>query len=465
MVLDKILVVDDEEIGREYLQEMLVGDGYEVVCAGDGKEALRVFRAESPDAVITDFRMPGCDGVELLKRLRAEAPDLPVVIVSAFGEVASAVAAIKEGAEDFLTKPFAPDDVRMVMTRIEQRGRLREENRHLRREARGDIDIDEVYRYSPSLLPLLDRAQRVAPTKATVLIQGETGTGKELLARYVHEKSDRCEQPYVRVNCAALNGALLESEMFGHERGAFTGALNRRIGRFELADGGTMLLDEIGEMPLELQAKLLRVLEEEEFERVGGSRTNRVDIRVIATTNRDLDEAAREGTFRPDLFYRLSTVPLTLTPLRVRKKDISSLVTFFLDKYRAEYGGRLSNISDEVMQILSEYPWPGNIRELRNVVQRLVILDPGEVLEECHVREWLLGSPARNELRRVVGMSLADVEKEVILRTLEETNQNKAEAARILGLTSRTLFNKLRTYRQEEDENASSGHAREETTA
>ena len=351
------------------------------------------------------------------------------------------------------------------MARIEQRGRLREENRHLRREVKGDLDVDDVYRYSPSLAPLLDRARRVAPTKATVLIQGETGTGKELLARYIHEKSDRRDQPYVRVNCAALNGALLESEMFGHERGAFTGALNRRIGRFELADGGTILLDEIGEMPLELQAKLLRVLEEEEFERVGGSRTQRVDIRVLATTNRDLAEAANEGTFRADLFYRLSTVPLTLAPLRSRTKDVGSLVTYFLEKYRAEYGSRLTSVSDEVMQLLTEYPWPGNIRELRNVVQRLVILDPGEVLEGSHVREWLHGSQPSSELRQVVGMTLADVEKDLILRTLEETNNNKTEAARILGLTSRTLFNKLKNYRQEEANGASSSPAREETTA
>lgn len=466
MMLSKILIVDDEEVGRDYLREILTDAGVRTVVARDGVEACRRFDEESPDAVVTDYRMPGCDGVELLRYVKSRRPETPVVLVSAHGEIASAVSAMKEGAEDFLTKPFSPDDVRAALARVEERTRLRAENRHLRDESRGSDDLEAVYRHSPSLTPLLERARRVAKTKATVLIEGETGTGKELLARYVHDKSDRRDAPYVRVNCAALNPSLLESEMFGHERGAFTGAMQRRIGRFELADGGTILLDEIGEMPIELQAKLLRVLEEEEFERVGGSETRAADLRVIATTNRDLASAVEEGTFRSDLYYRLNIVPLTLPALRFRKKDIDPLAHFFLDQYRREHGGRVREVSEEVLELFTAYAWPGNIRELRNVIQRLVILDPAERLEEAHVREWLLGCPAKTDLRHVVGMSLAEVEKEVILRTLDETDQNKTEAAKILGLTARTLFNKLRVYRQDEaSDSATSRSDKEETTA
>ena len=470
MQLDKVLIVDDEAVGLDYLRETLEGDGYRTVTARDGQEALERFRAEDPDAVITDVRMPGLDGHELLRRIKQENPGVPVVLVSAHGEVQSAVAAMRDGAEDFLMKPFTPDDVRSVVARIERNERLREENRHLRQESRaadsgaGGEPLDEVYANSPSLDPMLERARRVAPTKATVLIQGETGTGKELLARYIHEKSDRADGPYVRVNCAALSPSLLESEMFGHERGAFTGAVQKRIGRFELADGGTLLLDEIGEMPLELQAKLLRVLEEEEFERVGGSRTRKVDLRIIATTNRDLAAAADEGEFRSDLFYRLAILPLELPPLRMRRRDVAPLVRYFLAKYGRRGGAEAPSVDAAALRAFEEYAWPGNIRELRNVVQRLVILDTGEGLREQHVHEWLHGGASRNELGRLVGMSLADVEKEVILRTLEETNQNKAEAARILGLTSRTLFNKLRLYREQE-EAAPGGSKKQETTA
>ncbi len=464
MMLDKILIVDDEEVGLAYLKELLEADGYKTVSASDGEQALARFREERPDAVISDLKMPGRDGLSLLGEIRAEDEAVPFILVSAYGEVASAVSAMRQGAEDFLTKPFTPDALRGVIARIEDRLRLREENRHLRSEAGGGEQVDEVYQSSPSLASLLERARRVAATKATVLIQGETGTGKELLARYLHEHGDRSGRPYVRVNCAALSSGLLESEMFGHERGAFTGAIQKRVGRFELADGGTILLDEIGEMDLDLQAKLLRVLEEEEFERVGGSRTMQVDLRVIATTNRDLAVAVQEGDFRSDLFYRLNIVPLVLPPLRLRRKDIPSLVTYFLDRYRKEHGGWIREVTPEAMELFCEYPWPGNIRELRNVIQRLVVLNLGETLEAKHVREWLLGGSNRQEdLRHVVGMSLANIEKEIILRTLEETQQNKTEAAKILGLTPRTLFNKLRQYRQEDGQPAPGSREKEST--
>jgi len=464
MLLDKILVVDDEPVGLQYLRETLAADGLAPLPARDAEEALELLRREAPDAVITDYRLTGRDGLELLREIKREAPGTPVVLVSAHGEVASAVEAMRDGAEDFLTKPFSPDELRAAVARMEETLRLREENHHLRREARGEPELDRTYEASPSLAPLLERARRVAATKATVLIDGETGTGKELLARYIHENSERRDRPYVRVNCAALSPSLLESEMFGHERGAFTGAVQRRMGRFELADGGTLLLDEIGEVPLDLQTKLLRVLEEEEFERVGGSRTRRVDLRVLATTNRDLREAVAEGAFREDLFYRLNIVPLTLPPLRLRRQDIPSLVRHFLARYRSEYRGMVREVSAEAMELFREYAWPGNIRELRNVIQRIAVLTTTEVLEAGPLREWLLGATSRGEdLRRLVGMSLAEVEKEVILRTLEETRQNKTEAARILGLTPRTLFNKLKLYRRE-DESSSTKTKQESAT-
>jgi DNA-binding NtrC family response regulator len=445
-VIERVVVADDDLRSREFFRDCLSMRGIEVFTAADAEEAYRAYRERNPDLVVTDLRMPGGGGLELLRRIRSADVETAVVVVTAYGSVETAVAAVKEGAEDFLLKPLGPEQVEHVLERVAERRRLRAENRLLRAESAPEGN--EIVGRSPAILSLLETARRVARSRATVLVLGESGTGKERFARLLHAESPRREGPFIRVNCAALAESVLESELFGHEKGAFTGAVRKREGRFELADGGTLLLDEIGEMRSSLQAKLLRVLEEREFERVGGTKTLRVDVRVVATTNRDLEHESREGRFREDLFWRLQVVTLRIPPLRERSEDVEPLALHFLERYRRENGSRVGAISPEALDVLRRHAWPGNVRELENTIERAVVLDAEETIRPEH----LVLSPAKEgpaDLAVPVGRTIDDLERALVLRTLEETGYRRRETARILGITPRTLTNKISRYRKE----------------
>ncbi len=446
MRIERVLVVDDESLNRESLQAIVEDLGGEVEVAATGEEAIAALETCEFDLVITDLKMGEVGGLDVVRAARERTTPIPVVIVTAYGTIESAVAAMRLGAEDYLLKPFSVEQIELLLEKIGERQQLRLENAYLREVVSGD-GAEDIVGTSPLLREQVALARRVAQTKATVLILGESGTGKELFARLIHRESERRERPFVRVNCAALSASLLESELFGHEKGAFTGALQRRAGRFELADRGTLLLDEIGELPLELQPKLLRVLEQQEFERVGGTRSLKVDVRVVAATNRDLLQDVQDGLFREDLYYRLNVYPITLPSLRERREDIADLARLFLEQTRREYGGVLTSIAPDAIALLEAYAWPGNVRELDNVMKRVAIRVARPTLTAKDLRGDLpknSGGPVGAEAW--IGHSMAHIEKEVILKTLERTGQNKTEAARILGVTARTLRNKLKVY-------------------
>src|SRR5688572_21117472 len=375
MSIQRILVVDDDNLSRQFLVEATKSLGLAVTSARDGNEGFESARANPPDLVLTDLRMPNADGLQLVPRLRAAVPGLPVVVITAHGTVETAVQAMRQGAADFLMKPCTADTLQLVIRRIERTSKLERENEYLRNEMMGQAST--IIADSAEMAETVRSAKRIAKSKGTVLITGESGTGKERVAQLIHQESTRQSGPFIRVNCAALSETLLESELFGHERGAFTGAHKSREGRFELADGGTLLLDEIGEISPALQSKLLRVLEEEEFERVGGNTTLEVDVRVIATTNRDLAAEVASGRFREDLFYRLHVLPIHIAPLRERTKDILPLTRHFLAHYARSQAQPVPQLSPAAEQRLAQWAWPGNVRELENVVQRAVVLMQG----------------------------------------------------------------------------------------
>jgi two-component system response regulator AtoC len=437
-ISDRILVVDDEPLICDLLYDSLRSKGYTVVTASNGQEALDILQRNIVAGVVTDVKMPKMNGVALLRRIRELFPSIPVVVITAYGTVSGAVEMIKQGATDYIPKPFSVASLHEVIERsiCDSRG--------------GGRLPREIITVDPQMLQILETVDTVANSKASVLIQGESGTGKELIARAIHERSNRRNKPFVAVNCAALPEALLESELFGHEQGSFTGAISRRTGKFELAHRGTLLLDEIVEMATSLQVKLLRVLQEGEIDRIGGDVPIKVDVRIIATTNRNIKEEIEKGRFRDDLFYRLYVVPLTVPPLRDRKGDISVLATHFLDKFSRQTGKRSLSISEEAMEALERYTWPGNVRELENVVERAAMLCRGNVLS---TRDFFPHNPpveSIDALKGFVGMSLHDVEKHLIMSTLEEADDNKTRAAEILGITARTIRNKLQQYKAEE---------------
>lgn len=458
MTIERILVADDDPLGREFLGEALRSMGYDVTSVATAEDAIERIGKDSPDVVLTDYQMGQKTGVDLLKEIKKRAPRTPVAILTAYGTVERAVEAMKEGAEDFLLKPCTPEAIELLMARIDRGRRMLQENAYLRAEL-GSKD-ERIVCESTAMKKTVEDAMKAARTKSTVLILGESGVGKERVAHLVHAESPRKDKPFVRVNCAALAETVLESELFGHERGAFTGAVGKREGRFELADGGTLLLDEIGELPLRLQPKLLRVLEEQEFERVGGTRTLRVDVRVIATTNRDLAQEVKEGKFREDLYYRLNVLPIRVPALRERPMDLEPLATNFLARYAAENHSEVKNLSPEALTVLQDHTWPGNVRELENLIQRIVVRDSHETItaEDVMVDIGLMNnnhvaagplSASQNDGPEtdMAGRRLADIEREAIERTLEMTHNNKTAAARILGVTARTLSNKLKAYR------------------
>jgi DNA-binding NtrC family response regulator len=435
----RVLLADDESLGREFVQEALERLGYDVHSFADGRTATEALETVRPDLVFSDIRMPGGDGLELLRRSRKLLPRTPVVLLTAFGTVETAVQALRDGAADFLLKPFRLEDLERIVSRLDPPPVFDSVAQGRRGMVGGDVRLVE----------LLEIGRRAAESKATVLVQGESGTGKELVARSIHGTGPRAAFPLVRINCAALAPSLLESELFGHEKGAFTGAVQRRKGRFELAHGGTLLLDEIGELPLELQAKLLRVLEEEEFERVGGSETLAVDVHVIGVTNRELRLEVEEKRFREDLFYRLNVVPLVVPPLRDRAGDIPSLVEHFVAMYWRG-SAPAPSIPQRSLDLLHGHHWPGNVRELENLVRRVLVLDREGAFDPELVRELLSCSEeAEAGGQEDGGRTLREMERRAILAALEETGFNRTRAAKILGLSPRTLFNKIRTYERE----------------
>ncbi len=461
MSIQSIMIVDDDKLSREFLIEAVTQLGYKAIEAKSGAEALDKARQSTPDLMITDLRMPGMDGIELVRSMRSQHPDLPAVLVTAQGTLESAVQALRSGAADFLLKPCTPDAIEVVIERIDRTTRLVRENQYLRSEFVGE-GAPSIIGDSPLMAETLRNAARIARSKGTVLITGESGTGKEKIAQYIHQNSPRANGPFIRVNCAALSEQLLESELFGHERGAFTGAHKTREGRFELADGGTLLLDEIGEISPALQAKLLRVLEEEEFERVGGTATLKVDVRVIATTNRDLHVEVKAGRFREDLYYRLHVLPIQLRPLRERVEDIQPLALHFAQHYAKNAGLEMPTFTQTAMECLQAWHWPGNVRELENVIQRAVVMlrhsnidladlsfGPAAVGEESQTGTVPTSSsmPTENLGPALANRTIEEIERVAILATLSSTRGNKTEAARRLGVTARTLSNKMKLWR------------------
>jgi two-component system response regulator HydG len=445
----KILVVDDEESHRIMLRAVLKDEGYEVVEAADGSEAVRAVEQEPFDLVLLDVRMKTMDGIEALNEIRKISPLIPVLIMTAYASVKTAVEALKAGAFDYLTKPLEIEELKILIEKALELYHLREENLTLKERLGDRFDFSKIIGKSRKMRELFDTLSLVAPTDATILILGESGTGKELVANAIHHNSLRKNQPFIKISCAALPETLLESELFGHERGAFTGAIARREGRFQLAHRGTIFLDEVGEMSPTTQMKLLRVLQEKEFEPLGSVQTLKVDVRVIAATNKDLDQEVKKGRFREDLFYRLNVIPIHLPPLRERKEDIPDLANHFLSQYREKNKKEIKEFSPKALDLLIRYEWPGNIRELENCIERAVIVARGELIAPVDLPPSIQNLPAGkgdSEILFPAGISLQEAEKVLILKTLEDAGGNRSRAAEILGINRRTLQMKLKEY-------------------
>lgn len=448
MSKSRILVVDDEALMREYVEEALLRAGYQVDSAGSGREAVAALQSNGYDVVITDLKMAPMDGIEVLRNVRVLSEHTRCIVMTAYGTIETAVAALKEGADDYILKPFAPDELELAVQRALDREKLALENSYLRSEINQPYDFGSMVGESAAMRNVYEQVKKVAGSRATVLIRGESGTGKELVARAIHYSGSRRERPFIKVNCAALSAGLLESELFGHEKGSFTGAHDRKIGRFELADTGTLLLDEVSEIGPELQPKLLRALQEREFERVGGTQPIQVDTRIISTSNRALEQAVEEGKFREDLFFRLNVIAIHLPPLRDRREDIPALMDFFLKRYVQENGRNMTGFSDDAREMFVEYDWPGNVRELQNAVERAVVLSSGPVLQAEDFALGIRRAPSSNGngVAVPIGTTVAEMERKLILSTLDYYGQNRTHAAKVLDISVRTLRNKLKEY-------------------
>ena len=454
--MDTILVVDDETNYLTVMEALLGEEGYEVLTAPGGHDALKLTGSSDVDLVLTDMKMPKMNGIELLGELKRLYPDLPVIMMTAYGTVEKAVEAMKTGAFDYILKPFKNEELLVTIARALEYHHLIQQNRMLLQDLDKKYGAPNIVGESQPMREILALVKRVATSRATVLISGESGTGKELVARAIHQQSPRAGKTFVSVNCAALTETLLESELFGHERGAFTHAVSMRKGRFELADGGTLFLDEVAEMSPALQVKLLRVLQEMEFERVGGNKTIKVDVRVVAATNRELKEEVEDGRFREDLYYRLNVVHLHIPPLRERQEDIPPLATHFLKKYAQENARGEVHLSPESMKLLLQYSWPGNVRELENVMERAVILCIQNLITASDLPGELAGEPrgesSRLNIDRFIPLqtplpeALEQIEEQMIRRALEQSGQVQVRAAEILGITKSLLQYKLKKY-------------------
>jgi len=448
-----LLVADDDPGLRESLERTLTREGFRVVVASDGRAALERLQAGGIDLVLTDLKMPGLSGIELLTAVKAISPDVDVILLTAFGTIEEAVKAIKDGAYDFLTKPVQRAQLTRVIRSALERRELIQQNRALQQRLEALLGQGAIVGASPAFRRMMTLIERVADSSATVLIQGESGTGKEGAARLIHQRSGRGARPFVAVNCAALPETLLESELFGYEKGAFTGAAGRKEGRFELADGGTLFLDEVADLSLVTQPKILRVLQEGEFERVGGTRTLRVDVRIVAATNQDLAQMVREKRFREDLYYRLKVITINVPPLRERREDVRLLAEHFLRIYAAKNNRRLEGFTDEALRRLEGYSWPGNVRELENVVERGVVLAREARIDVTDLPEEIAGAtPLPEGVMSVrIGTPLAEVEKRLLEATLRATKGNKTLTARLLGIDVRTVARKLERWDEDED--------------
>jgi DNA-binding NtrC family response regulator len=444
----RILVVDDEVNARTALAELLRDEGYDVETAADAFKALGKYESFSPHVVVTDLKMPGMDGIELVKKIRASEDAAAVVVMTAFGAVSSAVEAMRAGAAEYLTKPLNFDELLVVLDKVFEQQELRRETRQLRQRVRDRVAPGNIVGASPPMQRVFEIVDQVAPSKATVLITGESGTGKELVANALHQRSTRASGPFVKLHCAALAESLLESELFGHEKGSFTGAMNRKDGRFQIADGGTLFLDEIGEISPAIQVKLLRFLQEHEFERVGGNQTIRVDVRVIAATNRDLADLVAKGKFREDLYYRLNVVALEMPPLRDRRTDIPGLAKFFLDRYAKENAKPIEGLMPDALERLASYDWPGNVRELENAIERAVVLCNTANIEVRHLPPSVQPRMTPAGMPAIPGSTMADIERYAILETLKSTGGSTSRAAEILGISVRTIQYRLHQYNE-----------------
>jgi DNA-binding NtrC family response regulator len=446
-----ILVIDDEASQRIILTGYLKQKGYNVLEASSGLKGIEEANKNIVDIVLTDYKMPDKNGLEVLQEMKKSNPETSVVIITAFGTIEDAVKAMKEGAYDYLTKPIILDELDLLIKRIIERQQLVSENKFLKEQLSDKYKLSSIISVSKKMGEVFSIASRVADSKATVLISGESGTGKELLSKAIHFASPRKDKPFVAVNCAALNENLLESELFGHERGAFTGADKQRIGRFETADGGTLFLDEIGDLPQSTQVKLLRVLQEQKFERVGSSKTISVDVRVIAATNKNLQQLISEGKFRDDLYYRLNVVSIQIPPLRERKEDIKPLIEFYTQKFAGETGKKKVGFSKEAVDALLKYDYPGNVRELENIVQRAIVLSRGELISSDEIITDV--STGVSETAEVEGLSNIDLngqverlEKKLVMQALEKSGGNQSQAAKSLGISERNLRYRLKKW-------------------
>lgn len=443
----RVLVIDDEPLMREYVEEALQRAGYAVESASSGADGVARFEKRPADVVVTDLKMAGMTGLDVVRAVRKQAEDTQVIVMTAYGTIETAVDALKSGAADYILKPFTPDAIEIAVARALELARLRQENKYLRSELGKGYDFAAMIGQSAAMRAVHEQILKVADSRATVLVRGESGTGKELVARAVHASGRRKDNPFIKVNCAALSAGILESELFGHEKGAFTSAHERKIGRFELADTGTLLLDEVSEISMELQPKLLRALQEREFERVGGTQTIRTDVHIVATSNRRLEEAVERGEFRQDLFYRLNVVDIHLPPLRQRKEDIPALMEHFLKRFAQENARKIAGFSAAARKLFLDYDWPGNVRELQNAIERAVVLADGDTLEPRHFNLAGPGGNGGGAPRGLEpGKTVAEIEQELILKTLEHCGRNRTKAAEMLGISVRTLRNKLHEY-------------------
>jgi DNA-binding NtrC family response regulator len=449
--MKRILIVDDDTAHRTMLKVNLMDAGYDIIEADDGDQVLPTLAEHEVDLILMDLKMQRLDGMEAIKQLREKGRVEPVVVITAFSSVESAVEAMKHGAMDYVTKPVDIEALKLTVTKALDFEALREENQELKKRLGEQFDFGNIIGRSPAMQKVFETLYLVAPSDATVLISGESGTGKELIAGALHHNSNRKEGPFIKVNCAALHENLLESELFGHEKGAFTGADSRRQGRFELASGGTLFLDEIGDMSLQTQAKILRVLQEGELERLGGNTTIKVDVRLVVATHKNLTAMIEEGSFRQDLFFRLSVVPIELPPLRDRVEDIPVLADFFLKRYAVKNKKDIRGFHPQALMLLARYVWPGNIRELENTIERAVILCLGEQVTPRELPPQMLPDDFKMidkepNANTPGGLTLKDVEREAIKAILEQTNGNRSQSAKRLGIARQTLLNKIKEY-------------------
>ena len=449
----KILLADDDKNAADGLRKILIQDGYDTSCVYTGNDALDLIDTEHFDIVITDMKLPDISGISIIEKVKKKDPNIPVIMITAFSSLQTAIDAMKKGADDYLTKPVNIEELELILKKIWEKQLLIFQNKELRQQ------LDDKYSFSgfigntPEMQNVFKTITEIAPTAASVLIYGETGTGKELVAHAIHHNGDRKDKPFIALHCASLSEGVLESELFGHEKGAFTGAVNLRRGRFELADSGTLFLDEIGELNLHVQIKLLRVLETGCFERVGGEDTLESDVRIIAATNKDLEEEIKEGRFREDLYYRLNVINLELPPLRERREDIGLLVDSFLVKYAAKNKKDIKGFSSQSSRILSNYDWPGNVRELENAVERAVVMARNEFIEPGNLPSNIsqsLRKTKKDTFRIPSGTTMKEIEKKVILDALQTTNGSKSKAAKILGISTRKIEYKIKEWSTEE---------------